>query len=76
MLNAMTASTFAETDFSDLVGSIYDAALAPERWSGVLEACREFSGGFSAAIFAKNVTGSRTRLYHADSRIKPEVSSS
>lgn len=72
MQNAMTTASFAETDFSDLVGSIYDAAVAPERWSAVLDTCREFAGGFSATIFAKNVTGSRVRLYHDDGRISRE----
>jgi DNA-binding CsgD family transcriptional regulator len=72
MQNAMTTTAFADTDFSDLVGSIYDAALAPERWCAVLEACRQFAGGHSVAICAKNVTGSRAQLLHTDGRVSPD----
>lgn len=64
---------YANSDLSDLIGSIYEAALAPDRWAAVLEACREFTGGYSAAIFAKNLTGTRVQLYHDDGRISAET---
>lgn len=66
MQNPQTAY-FADTDLSDLIGSIYDAAVAPERWASVLEACRAFAGGHVAAIFSKNLTGSCARLHHWNS---------
>jgi DNA-binding CsgD family transcriptional regulator/PAS domain-containing protein len=63
---------FADSDLSELIGSIYDAAVAPERWTSVLRAAREFAGGHCAAIFAKNVTGTRTQLFHSDGCIAAE----
>ena len=66
MQNLQTAY-FADTDLSELIGSIYDAAVAPERWPSVLEACRAFAGGHVAAIFSKNLTGTRAQLYHWNS---------
>ncbi|RYG75055.1 hypothetical protein EON80_01850 [bacterium] len=61
-----------ETDLLDLVASIYDAAVMSELWPRVLDASREFVGGTSAAIFAKNVTGQRRQLFHIDGRLDPE----
>lgn len=52
-----------------LIAAIYDAAVTPGGWPRVLESCREFVGGTSAAIFAKSVTGDRRELYHTDSRL-------
>jgi DNA-binding CsgD family transcriptional regulator len=53
-------STSAEssdaTRFSNLVGAIYDAALTPSRWPSVLDDCRAFIGGMSAAFFARDIT--------------------
>jgi DNA-binding CsgD family transcriptional regulator len=63
---------FADSDLSELIGSIYDAAVAPERWASVLNAAREFAGGHCAAIFGKNVTGTRAQLYHSDGCISAE----
>lgn len=57
---------FADGELSELIGSIYDAAVAPDRWPSVLEACRAFTGGHSAAIFSKNLAGTRVQLYHRD----------
>ncbi|RYE10066.1 MAG: hypothetical protein EOP22_06195 [Hyphomicrobiales bacterium] len=62
-------TAFAETDFSELVASIYDAAVTPALWSDVLNSCREFMGGASADIFAKNVTGRISQLYFTDGRL-------
>ncbi|WP_449394345.1 hypothetical protein [Devosia riboflavina] len=60
------------TDLMQIVTAIYDAAIASELWPGVLESCREFTGGASAAIFAKDVTGSRRQLFHIDGRLDVE----
>jgi DNA-binding CsgD family transcriptional regulator/PAS domain-containing protein len=40
--------------FSLLVGNIYDAALDPSLWDGVLPKCAQFVGGGAAALFAKD----------------------
>lgn len=61
-----------ETDALDLVSGIYDAAVTPELWPGMLELCRDFVGGASAAVFAKSVTGKRRQLYHIDGRLDVE----
>lgn len=60
------------TDLMQIVTAIYDAAIDSELWPGVLESCREFTGGASAAIFAKDVTGSRRQLFHIDGRLDVE----
>ena len=39
---------------SALIGDIYDAALDPSRWVGVLHKAREFVGGSAAALFSKD----------------------
>lgn len=39
---------------SDLIGGIYDAALEPERWPGVLEKAAAFVGGPAAALLFKD----------------------
>ncbi len=68
-------STFAlsDIDVSTLIGDIYDAAVDRIRWPSVLENCRQFVGGASAAIFAKDVTGDRVQLFADDDRLDPEL---
>jgi DNA-binding CsgD family transcriptional regulator len=39
---------------SGLIGEIYDAALDPGLWVGVLPKCAQYVGGFAAALFAKD----------------------
>ena len=39
---------------SSLIGSIYDAALDPERWPQVLEGSARFVGGTASALFLKD----------------------
>jgi DNA-binding CsgD family transcriptional regulator/PAS domain-containing protein len=39
---------------SQLIGNIYDAALDPALWIGVLAKCGEFVGGPAAALFSKD----------------------
>ncbi|RYE55630.1 MAG: PAS domain-containing protein, partial [Rhizobiaceae bacterium] len=41
-------------------------------WNDVLNACREFVGGASAGIFAKNVRGNRSQLFFTDGRLGAE----
>ena len=68
-------STFAPTDVdvSTLIGDIYDAAVDRTRWPLVLDSCRQFIGGTSAAIFAKNVTGDRVQLFAHDDRVDAQL---
>lgn len=68
-------STFApsDVDVSTLIGDIYDAAVDRTRWPLVLESCRQFIGGTSAAIFAKNVTGDRVQLFAHDDRVDAQL---
>ncbi len=68
----LAKTDIVETDLLDVVSSIYDAALDPGSWPLVLESCRDFVGGVSAAIFAKDVTGQRRQLFHHDGRLDPE----
>lgn len=65
----MKPTGLGEADTLELISRIYDAAVTPESWTGVLELCREFVGGASAAVFAKSVTGNRRQLYHIDGRL-------
>lgn len=61
-----------ETDLVALIGSLYDASIRPALWPVVLESCRQFVGGASAAIFSKDVTGQRRQLYYDDDRLDAE----
>ena len=61
-----------ETDLLAVVAAVYDAAVTSDLWPNALESCREFTGGVSAAIFAKDVTGNRRQLFHIDDRLDPE----
>ncbi len=61
---------------SSLVASIYDAALAPEQWPAVLDACRRFVGGMSANIFAKDSAGVIGGVFHTDGGIAPDWTAS
>jgi DNA-binding CsgD family transcriptional regulator len=61
-------------ELTALIGDIYDSALSPERCQEILAACREFVGGISAAVFAKDVSGRRGGVYYADGAIDPEQS--
>ncbi|WEK05376.1 MAG: LuxR family transcriptional regulator [Candidatus Devosia phytovorans] len=63
----------AQGDALDLIATIYDAAIAPDNWPTVLDACRLFVGGSSAAIFSKNVTGQRRQLLYDDGRLDPAL---
>lgn len=56
---------------ADLIGEIYDAALAPELWPAVLAATAAYVGGQSAAVISKNLSGPG-RLIHFDGLIDPQ----
>jgi hypothetical protein len=60
----------AET-LSQLIGDVYDAALDPSLWEGVLVKAREFVGGFAAALFSKNPTQMSGGVYYDDGVISP-----
>ena len=72
MQNAKLPDGLVTSDAMDLISEIYDAAIRPEIWPRVLEGCRQFVGGASAAIFAKTVTGNWRRLYFDDGRLDVE----
>jgi DNA-binding CsgD family transcriptional regulator len=59
----------ADGDFSHVVGKIYDAALNPALATEVMDACRDFVGGLSATVFAKNVSGTQFEVYCYDGRL-------
>jgi DNA-binding CsgD family transcriptional regulator len=44
---------------SSLIGDIYDAALDPSLWIGVLAKCARFVGGPAAALFSRDTTQKR-----------------
>jgi DNA-binding CsgD family transcriptional regulator len=50
--------------FSGLVGDIYDAALDPLLWSGVVGKVGRFVGGSAAAIFSKSLTAGSGNVHY------------
>lgn len=69
--NAAGRSALEAGDVSALVGAIYDAAVDPALWTGVLDRCRLFVGGCAASIFSKDVDGFGGRIHHHDGHIDP-----
>lgn len=67
----MSHREYVEADLLQAIAALYDAAVEPSLWPRVLDICREFVGGSSAAIFAKDVTGTRRQLVHVDGRLDP-----
>lgn len=49
---------------SDLIGDIYDAALDPSRWRGVLGKTCEFVGGSSAVLYWHDAASERSAALH------------
>jgi DNA-binding CsgD family transcriptional regulator/PAS domain-containing protein len=49
---------------SSLIGEIYDAALEPARWGGVLPDLRDFVGGSAAWIFSKDTSTKSSNIYY------------
>lgn len=62
------------TDLAALIGEIYDAALAPTRWTSTLANVRSFVGGLSATIFGKSVSGHGGGVFYDDGRVPQEAS--
>jgi DNA-binding CsgD family transcriptional regulator len=54
----------AAEQLSLLIGDIYDAALDPSLWVGVLAKCAQFVGGPAAALFSKDVASKTGNLVH------------
>ena len=58
-------------DLSSLIAAIYDAALAPDLWPVVLDGCRQFVGGMSATLYAKDLAGIAGGIFHIDGHLDP-----
>jgi DNA-binding CsgD family transcriptional regulator len=56
-------------NLSDLIGSIYDAALNATLWRGVLGRARALIGGSAAALYSKDASSKRGGIYHDDGGI-------
>jgi len=54
---------------SDLIGSIYDAALDPTLWPAALRGCRHFVGGASCCLYSKTLRGIGAEHYFNDGGI-------
>jgi len=52
-----------EEKLSELIGEIYDAALDPSLWNGVVGKAARFVGGSAAAIFSKSPTALNGHIY-------------
>lgn len=59
----------AVAEAATLVGPIYDTVLDQNRWTEVLGLCRDFVGGQSASIFAKDETGMAGGIFFYDGRL-------
>jgi DNA-binding CsgD family transcriptional regulator len=60
-------------EFSSLIGEIYDAALDPSLWEGVLAKSARFVGGLAAALFSKDAaskTGNAAYYYGIEPHFK------
>src|SRR3954452_14233900 len=56
---------------SVLIGEIYDAAIDPSQWVGVLGQTAEFVGGVSATLFSKDASRKNGQIHYDDGRIDP-----
>jgi DNA-binding CsgD family transcriptional regulator/PAS domain-containing protein len=59
---------------SSLIGDIYDAALDPSLWSGVLHRARQLVGGSAAAMFVRDTAARRLEAYYDDGGLDPHYS--
>jgi len=57
---------------SSLIGDIYDAALEPKLWTGVLCKVRSLVGGSAASLFAKGGAGSGLVVQQDEGGLDPE----
>jgi DNA-binding CsgD family transcriptional regulator len=49
---------------STLIGSIYDAALDPARWVGVLEQAAKFANAPAASLYTRDICGKTAKIAH------------
>jgi DNA-binding CsgD family transcriptional regulator len=56
---------------SSLIGDIYDAALDPALWDGVLPKARALIGGCAAALFSKDATRKSLNVHYDDGGLDP-----
>ena len=68
----LTTPPVETADFSELVGAIYDCALAPERWPLVLADCATFIGAWSASLIGKGRGGSQSAMFYHDNAMSVE----
>jgi DNA-binding CsgD family transcriptional regulator len=54
---------------SDLIGNMYDAALDPALWVGVLNSVSDFAGGCATALYWKDATRKSGNVYYEDGGI-------
>lgn len=66
-----TPSRDADT-LSALIAAIYDAAIDPRIWPGVLRAAAVYVGGHAAAIYAKSISGIAFGVFHDDGVMSEE----
>lgn len=71
----MTPET-EQAELSRLAGGLYDAALDPALWSVVLKGVRDFIGGASAGIVAKDASANRGFVCFDDGSIAPDYTAS
>jgi len=58
-------------EVSSLIGDIYDAALDPALWIGVLLKARALVGGSCATLFSKDATRKSLNVYYDDGGLDP-----
>src|SRR5690606_37538921 len=61
------------TALSDLIGTIYDAALDPALWRVALGGARDYVGGLSAAIYEKTLTGISGGVFFDDGMVSDDA---
>jgi DNA-binding CsgD family transcriptional regulator len=70
--NQQVPAAMDEADVvSALIGDIYDAALDPALWRGVLGKASGFVGGPASGLYAKDATAKTGAIYYDDGGIEP-----
>ncbi len=54
-----------------LIGDIYDAALDPSLWPGLLGKARDFLGGSAAVLYSKELVRKNASIYYDDGGLDP-----
>jgi len=60
-----------DEQLSALIGEIYDAAIEPARWAGMLARTADFVGGMSAALCYKDAATKQGNVYYECGRSDP-----